>query len=66
MGLYHLEPRGPAFLSFQAILFMKGMIVGEHNLDTDLEVNPAKEKKTFQHEVGIEGRSFGRSRRYRQ
>ena len=23
----------------------EGMIVGEHNLDTDLEVNPAKEKK---------------------
>lgn len=43
-GLYHLEPRGSLFVVPGDPVY-EGMIVGEHNLDTDLEVNPAKEKK---------------------
>lgn len=43
-GLYHLEPRGRLFVVPGDPVY-EGMIVGEHNLDTDLEVNPAKEKK---------------------
>ena len=43
-GLYHLEPRGRLFVVPGDPVY-EGMIVGEHNLDSDLEVNPAKEKK---------------------
>jgi len=43
-GLYHLEPRGYLFVVPGDPVY-EGMIVGEHNLDSDLEVNPAKEKK---------------------
>jgi len=43
-GLYHLEPRGRLFVVPGDPVY-EGMIVGEHNLDSDLEVNPSKEKK---------------------
>jgi GTP-binding protein len=43
-GLYHLEPRGRLFVVAGDPVY-EGMIVGEHNLDTDLDVNPCKEKK---------------------
>ncbi len=43
-GLYHLEPRGRLFVSPGDQVY-EGMIVGEHNLDSELNVNPCKEKK---------------------
>lgn len=43
-GLYHLEPRGRLFVVPGDPVY-EGMIIGKHNLDTDLEVNPSKEKK---------------------
>jgi GTP-binding protein len=43
-GLYHLEPRGHLFVVPGEPVY-EGMIVGEHNLDSDLVVNPCKEKK---------------------
>jgi GTP-binding protein len=43
-GLYHLEPRGQLFIVPGDPVY-EGMIIGEHNLDSDLEVNPSKEKK---------------------
>ena len=43
-GLYHLEPRGHLFVVPGDPVY-EGMIVGEHNLDSDLVVNPCKEKK---------------------
>ena len=43
-GLYHLEPRGRLFVVPGDPVY-EGMIVGEHNLDSDLIVNPCKEKK---------------------
>ena len=43
-GLYHLEPRGHLFVVPGDPVY-EGMIVGEHNLDTDLDVNPCKEKR---------------------
>jgi GTP-binding protein len=43
-GLYHLEPRGRLFIVPGDPVY-EGMIIGEHNLDSDLEVNPSKEKK---------------------
>ncbi len=43
-GLYHLEPRGRIFIKPGEQIY-EGMIIGEHNLDSDLNVNPAKEKK---------------------
>jgi GTP-binding protein len=43
-GLYHLEPRGTLFVVPGDQVY-EGMIVGEHNLDTELNVNPCKEKK---------------------
>jgi GTP-binding protein len=43
-GLYHLEPRGRLFVVPGDPVY-EGMIIGEHNLDSDLEVNPSKEKK---------------------
>jgi GTP-binding protein len=43
-GLYHLEPRGQLFIVPGEQVY-EGMIVGEHNLDSELDVNPCKEKK---------------------
>jgi GTP-binding protein len=43
-GLFHLEPRGHLFVVPGDQVY-EGMIVGEHNLDSDLNVNPCKEKK---------------------
>ncbi|PKL07657.1 MAG: translational GTPase TypA [Spirochaetae bacterium HGW-Spirochaetae-7] len=43
-GLYHLEPRGHLFVVPGEQVY-EGMIVGEHNLDSELDVNPCKEKK---------------------
>jgi GTP-binding protein len=43
-GLYHLEPRGQLFVVPGDPVY-EGMIVGVHNLDSDLVVNPSKEKK---------------------
>ncbi len=43
-GLYHLEPRGRLFIVPGDQVY-EGMIVGEHNLDSELNVNPCKEKK---------------------
>ncbi|GAB1455734.1 MAG: translational GTPase TypA [Spirochaetia bacterium] len=43
-GLYHLEPRGRLFVVPGEQVY-EGMIVGEHNLDSELNVNPCKEKK---------------------
>jgi GTP-binding protein len=43
-GLYHLEPRGRLFVVPGDQVY-EGMIVGEHNLDSELNVNPCKEKK---------------------
>ncbi|HKL84878.1 MAG TPA: translational GTPase TypA [Treponemataceae bacterium] len=43
-GLFHLEPRGRLYIVPGDEVY-EGMIVGEHNLETDLEVNPCKEKK---------------------
>lgn len=43
-GLFGLEPRGTMFVIPGDPVY-KGMIVGEHNRDNDLHVNPCKEKK---------------------
>ena len=43
-GLFHLEPRGVLFVE-PGVTVYEGMIVGEHNRDNDLNVNPCKEKK---------------------
>jgi GTP-binding protein len=43
-GLYHLEPRGRLFVVPGDPVY-EGMVVGEHHLDNDLYVNPAKPKK---------------------
>ncbi len=43
-ALFHLEPRGRLFVVPGESVY-EGMVVGEHNLDTDLPVNPAKPKK---------------------
>ena len=43
-GLFHLEPRGRLFIVPGDQVY-EGMIVGEHNLEFDLVVNPCKEKK---------------------
>jgi GTP-binding protein len=43
-GLFHLEPRGRLFVVPGDPVY-EGMVVGEHNLDQDLNVNPAKPKK---------------------
>lgn len=43
-GLYHLEPRGRLFVVPGDPVY-EGMVVGEHNLDQELVVNPCKEKK---------------------
>jgi len=43
-GLYHLEPHGQLFITPGEPVY-EGMIVGQHNLEFDLVVNPSKEKK---------------------
>ena len=43
-ALFHLEPRGVMFVKPNDKVY-RGMIVGEHNRDNDLHVNPCKEKK---------------------
>jgi len=43
-ALFNLEPRGELFV-VPGDLVYEGMIVGEHNRDKDIDVNPAKEKK---------------------
>ncbi|MDC0912958.1 translational GTPase TypA [Paracoccaceae bacterium] len=43
-ALWNLEERGRMFIGAQAPIY-KGMIIGEHSRDNDLEVNPLKGKK---------------------
>ena len=43
-GLFNLEPRGQLFIT-PGIPVYEGMIVGEHNKEQDMNVNPCKEKK---------------------
>lgn len=43
-ALFHLEPRGKLFVVPGDPIY-EGMIVGEHNREVDLYVNPAKTKK---------------------
>lgn len=43
-ALFNLEPRGELFIVPGDPVY-EGMIVGEHNRDNDLDVNPTKEKK---------------------
>jgi GTP-binding protein len=43
-ALFHLEPRG-VLLVEAGVPVYEGMIVGEHNRENDLNVNPCKEKK---------------------
>jgi GTP-binding protein len=43
-ALFNLEPRGQLF-AVPGDPVYEGMIVGEHNRDTDINVNPCKEKK---------------------
>jgi len=43
-ALFNLEPRGQLFLLPGSPVY-EGMIVGEHNREQDIDVNPCKEKK---------------------
>jgi len=43
-ALFHLEPRGVLFVE-SGVPVYEGIIIGEHNRDNDLNVNPCKEKK---------------------
>jgi GTP-binding protein len=43
-GLFNLEPRGRIFIIPGDPIY-EGMIIGEHNRENDINVNPAKEKK---------------------
>jgi GTP-binding protein len=43
-ALFNLEPRGVLFVN-PGVKVYEGMIVGEHNRDNDLNVNPTKPKK---------------------
>jgi GTP-binding protein len=43
-ALFNLEPRGQLFITPGEPVY-EGMIVGEHNRDNDIDVNPTKEKK---------------------
>ena len=47
-ALFNLEPRGVLFIRPGDAVY-EGMIVGEHNRDNDLNVNPCKTKKADQH-----------------
>ena len=43
-GIFNLEPRGRMFVVPGEPLY-EGLIVGEHNRDNDININPSKEKK---------------------
>ncbi len=43
-ALFNLQPRGQLFIACNEPVY-EGMIIGEHNKETDLNVNPCKEKK---------------------
>jgi GTP-binding protein len=43
-ALFNLEPRGILFISAGEACY-EGMIIGEHNREVDINVNPCKEKK---------------------
>jgi GTP-binding protein len=43
-GLFNLEPRGQLFIVPGTPVY-EGMVVGEHNRHSDIDVNPCKEKK---------------------
>ena len=43
-GIYTLQDRGTMFIGPNEQVY-EGMIVGEHNRDNDIDVNPTKEKK---------------------
>lgn len=43
-ALFNLEPRGNLFVKPGELLY-EGMVIGEHNKDSDLNVNASKEKK---------------------
>jgi GTP-binding protein len=43
-ALYNLEPRGRLFVKPGEAVY-EGMIIGEHNREKDINVNPTKEKK---------------------
>lgn len=43
-GIYNLEPRGVMFIVAGDPVY-EGLIVGEHNRENDIDVNPTKEKK---------------------
>jgi GTP-binding protein len=43
-ALFNLEPRGELFVEPNDPVY-EGMIIGEHNRDNDIDVNPTKEKK---------------------
>jgi GTP-binding protein len=43
-ALYNLEPRGRLFIQPGEPVY-EGMVIGEHNRETDINVNPTKEKK---------------------
>ncbi len=43
-ALFNLEPRGRLFIKPGEKVY-EGMIIGEHNRENDLDVNPTKEKK---------------------
>ncbi len=43
-GIFNLEPRGRMFIVPGDPIY-EGMIVGEHNRDNDININPSKEKK---------------------
>ena len=43
-ALYNLEPRGRLFIQPSDPVY-EGMIIGEHNRERDIDVNPTKEKK---------------------
>ena len=43
-GIFNLEPRGQLFVVPGDPIY-EGLIVGEHNRDNDIDVNPCKEKK---------------------
>ncbi len=43
-AIFNLEPRGRMFIQPGDAVY-EGMIIGEHNRDNDIDVNPTKEKK---------------------
>jgi GTP-binding protein len=43
-AIYNLEPRGVMFITPNDPVY-EGLIVGEHNRENDIDVNPTKEKK---------------------